>query len=151
MPTEGLGLPETILERVEALAAETELSKFEALPTNWDGYGADRIDPETVKNARSALKGLRQAPAPELTPNPNGTISLEWESPSGLAHLEVGKTRYSFYVKPIGGDASVFDGDARNVPNDLGAVITAVLFPSVRSVTAITNLIYTAGHERAGF
>ena len=151
MPAEGLVLPETILVRVEALGAEVELSKFEALPANWDGYGADRIDAQSVKNARAALKVLRAAPAPELTPNPNGTISMEWETPSGLAHLEVGKTRYSFYVKPSGGDASVIDGDARNVPNGLGTVISAVLYPPVRSVAAITKLIYTAGHERAGF
>ncbi len=152
IPVQGLVLSEGMLTRVEASAAMSELSKLTALPTNWDGYGAKPIDPATADNARAALAGLLpNAPAPELTPNPNGTISMEWESAAGIAHLEVGKTRYSFYVKPTGGQASVVDGDARNVPKELGAVVSAVLYSPVRSVAAITKLTYAAGYERAGF
>lgn len=151
-PADGLLLPEAERLRVEVFTASIELDKLSALPANWDGYGAERIDSDVVKNVRASLPSLlRAAPAPEITPNPNGTISLEWASPTGVAHLEIGKTRFSFYVKSSGGRASVSDGDARGVPAGLGSLIAAVLFPPVRSVAAITKLIYTAGNERANF
>jgi hypothetical protein len=72
-----------------------------ALPENWDGYGALHISAETIHNARRALNVLAHAPLPEITPNPNGTISFEWETESSEAHLEIGKTRYSFYAKTM--------------------------------------------------
>jgi hypothetical protein len=145
---EGLVLPETTLMRVEEKRALDSLTEFGSLSANWDGYGALPIAPETIKNGKAVVAQLiRQAPGPDITPNPNGTLFFEWVSPCGAAYLEMGKTRFSFFVKPAGGVAIPAEGAATEVSAELGALIAAIVFP-VRSVAATTKLRYTAGHER---
>lgn len=149
---DGLLLPKETRQRVEMLASYLDVDRLATLQDNWDGYGAIRIDGDTIKNTKAALASiLRAAPAPEIAPNPNGTISLEWETQRGTAHLEIGKTRFGFYLKPVGEQGSVFDGDPRGALDGLGAVIAAVLFPPVKSAVAITKLAYTAGNEQRGY
>ena len=150
MSAEGLLLPETTLARVEEMNILTSLAEFSRMPANWDGYGALPIDSETIGNCRVALpKLLRRAPAPDLAPKPNGTVSFEWSSNSGEAHLEIGKRRFSFFVKSSVGEAILLEGGASDVPVELGTLIAAIVFPPMRSVAAITKLEYTAGHDRA--
>ncbi len=45
------------------------------------------------------LEQLDGLPNPELTPNANGTISLEWESDRGEVYIEFGKTRISGFLR----------------------------------------------------
>lgn len=67
---------------------------------NWDGYGAVPIHHLTAVNADKLLSALRSLGVdPDVTPNPNGTISFEWEWKSGIAHVEIGKTRGVAYTK----------------------------------------------------
>ena len=146
---EGLMLPAPMLSRVEEAAALNILDELAAMPADWDGYGALAIDDGTLANSKRAVARLvRYAPGPEIAPNPNGTISFEWTSSAGTAHLEIGKTRFSFFVKPAGGVALAYEGAAHDVPSELGIIIAACVFPPVRSVTTITKLVYSAGHER---
>src|SRR5262245_6918574 len=85
--------------RAELMEAKAKVEDFAAMPENWDGYGAIRIGFETKNNAQSALELiLIYAPAPDITPNSNGTISFEWETPHGVSHLEIGRTKFSFYI-----------------------------------------------------
>ncbi len=150
MSIEGLVLPDTAIAWVEEINALTILSELENLPENWDGYGALQIHPDTITNSKDVLpKLLRFAPGPDIFPNPNGTISFEWASEHGSAHLEIGKTRFSFLVKPAGGAALPLEGAAKEVPTELGQLIQAIVFPSVRPVATITKPRYTAGDERA--
>jgi len=96
---------------------------------DWDGYGALPISHETKANAMAALSGLQlNAPAPNVIPNPNGTLSFEWETDEGIGHLEIGRTRYSFYVRPNIGPAILLDGSAQQV-HGLGAIIAGYLYP----------------------
>lgn len=66
---------------------------------SWDGYEANSIDPKIIE---SSIKLLTQfyhnIPLPEITPNPNGTISFEWETKTSYGHLEIGITTYAFHL-----------------------------------------------------
>lgn len=97
---------------------------------NWDGYGALAITKEIKGNALSMLARFETTvAAPEVTPNPNGTISLVWETSKGYGHLEIGRTRYSFYVQPSVGDVISNDGDTDRVNPAVGSLVDALLYP----------------------
>lgn len=118
---------QTFSETESARKSVDELSYAEP---NWDGYGALPISGEAKRNAITALSVLANTtPPPTVIPNPNGTLSFEWETGSGIGHLEIGKTRYSFYVKPSSGRAILADGDADKIMGFLGAVVGGVLYP----------------------
>ena len=72
-----------------------ELAKLEP---NWDAYGAEPIDRGCVENVRAILASLSPAvPSPEITPNPNGTLTLDWETEDQALSLELGSTRFSSF------------------------------------------------------
>lgn len=97
---------------------------------NWDGYGALPIGEETKKNAHGVLSILENSTcAPEIVPNPNGTLSFEWETAHGFGQLEIGRTRCSFYVKRHGGRAITYEGSAGEVGGALGAYVDVLLYP----------------------
>ena len=136
------------LEPVRTHFSEIELAKemldqFSSLPENWDGYGALPISPSTIDNVKRALDVVcRAAPIPEFTPNPNGTLSCEWESPEGHAHLEIGMTRFSFYVSPKAGASIPGDGQAIDVSSQIGTYVAALLFPNRNLARAVTPITY---------
>jgi hypothetical protein len=105
---------------------------------DWDGYGALAIGEDTKKNALGVLNYLETAThAPEVTLNPNGTLSFEWDTSQGCGQLEIGRTRYSFYVKPTGGSPYVDEGEVNEVKPTVGWLLDAVLYPKPSSpVTA---------------
>lgn len=97
---------------------------------NWDGYNALAISSEAKRNALTALRTLElSAPAPSVIANPNGTLSFEWETDHGIGHLEIGRTRYSFYVRPNFGRAILADGDANEIGGFLGTFVEGILYP----------------------
>ncbi len=75
------------------------LAESLALPTNWDSYGACRVDPGSVKSAGQALCSLMSSDTipPTVVPTVRGGIQLEWHargidleiefSPVGRAHV----------------------------------------------------------------
>ena len=158
--TAPLGLPEAVslthapLGSVNALLAlfdeaQTELflEQLASMEPNWDGYGALPIDRATFWNSLSALRRLRSmVPSPEIVPNPNGTISFEWSTEIGEAHIEIGRTRFAFLAKPTGGDAVLVDGAAGELTEQLGALIAAVVYPSKKTVASLTTSAAHAWH-----
>jgi len=125
----------------EVAEAKERLREYASMPENWDGYGALRISEETTKNSIAAVEGiLRQAPVPDISPNPNGTISLEWESTWGVAHLEIGRTKFSFYVKSGSGNPYFADGLADQIPADIGQLISRMLFPPQNMANTMTSV-----------
>lgn len=100
----------SLVDREYALSEVNALCR---LPGNWDGDGATPINEGAIEHARGAIQELiRRIPAPEIVPNVNGTISLEWETDAGYAHLEVASKTFSFLLKihgssPIGMKGSV--------------------------------------------
>ena len=83
--------------------AETELGQIGALADNWDGYGAAAPHRDTISNVGTLLSAFRrQGIVPELLPNPNGTVSIEWAHEKGEAHIEIGRLRYVGMIRPTG-------------------------------------------------
>jgi hypothetical protein len=112
---------------------------------NWDGDGALPISAETNRNALAALRILEAVvPAPEITPNPNGTLSFEWETDAGVGYLEIGRTRYSFYLKPVAGPAILHDGSTENVSSTLGLLVDDLLYEKPQTAQIVTDLTYCA-------
>ncbi len=80
-----------------------EVLSFKSLKNNWDGYGAI---PTEVKSATQTISIAHKLPErllsklSEVFPNPNGTVTLEWENYSGERLVaEVGNFSFSYYVK----------------------------------------------------
>jgi len=97
---------------------------------NWDGYGALPIRDETKRNALTVLNQLEIVTcAPEITPNPNGTMSFEWETDQGFGQLEIGRTRYSFCVQLHNGSPTLDSGDSSEMDPSVGMLVDALLFP----------------------
>ena len=129
IPARGLMLPERLLALVEQASANDVLDQLADMPANWDGYGALRIHPDTIANAKRAVERLwKHIPAADITPNPNGTMSLEWESDRGTAYLELGRTKFSFYIKPRGGGITTLEGEASDLPQ-LADYIVVTVYP----------------------
>ena len=130
----------------EAIVQHEELEHFRAFGTGWDGYGAKPINATVIDNVYSILSSLAPAftVSPDIVPNPNGTISLEWESDFGYAMLEIGKTRISFYAKPTRGPVTRFDGEMVTfLPSTgigIGSIVTATVYPLLHSCSAVTQL-----------
>jgi hypothetical protein len=125
----------------QEFAAHQLLQHITTLADDWDGYGAAPIHADTARNAHRALTILLLSlPLPEITPNSNGTVSFEWQSTFGHANLEIGLTRYSFFVKLARGPTIPFDGAAASMPGAIGSVIAALLFPVTGAqLTALTS------------
>jgi hypothetical protein len=120
----------------ELEAAKHNIKEFAQLPENWDGYGALPIQQGTMCNALAAADQLLgSAPIPDIAPNPNGTISMEWESGSGTAFFEIGQTKYSFFIDLEGGTPIYADGAADAVLPYLGLLIKETLFSAPIDVT----------------
>jgi hypothetical protein len=148
-PLEGLFLPRALISKAEEFTATKLLMHLGSMQTNWDGYGARKLQEDTISNSLTILKQLiRYLPAPDIAPNPNGTVSFEWMTTKGVAHLEIGKSRFSFFLKPHAGNSVLLDGPINTFPVELGPLVSAIIFPQERPIAAITKLIYTAGDER---
>ncbi|MFZ4699152.1 MAG: hypothetical protein ACOYMG_03795 [Candidatus Methylumidiphilus sp.] len=129
-----------ISERESALHTIQDFAKFES---DWDGYGALPIHEAIVKIACQFINSLPDhLPCPDLTPNTNGTISMEWETRAGIAHLEVGKTRYSLYIKRLIGNAVLRDGKSATLAADVANLIGAILYPPLHHNAPVTRISY---------
>jgi len=118
-----------------------------AMGADWDGYGALPISAATKYNSLASLRGLLvTAPTPDITPNPNGTLSFEWEASRGTAHLEVGQTRLSFYLNPTVGEPIFIDAstdDVLLIAINIGILVSANLFPLQHGTTSLTHVSLT--------
>lgn len=138
--------------RGEIPIAEAKITGIASMESNWDGYGAIRISSETAKNTKNAIAILcSYAPIPDITPNTNGTISLEWETIEGFAHLEIGRTKYSFYIKPRAGKAILADGVTDNIEANIGKWIAEILYPSTRGSETITKITFFSNDLRTSY
>ena len=124
-------LPRSRALDFEMATAVATVQSFAALPENWDGYGAVRIGSTAVDNANNALQLLLpRAPAPDISPNPSGTISFEWETEEGVAYMEIGATRFSVFIEPKAGGTTHINGMATQLDRQVGSLIASILFPA---------------------
>jgi hypothetical protein len=127
MPTEGTTRIGYAFAEFEAARRAIRKAFAQA---NWDGYGALPIREETKKNALVALSHFETLTcAPEITPNPNGTLSFEWETNQGYGQLEIGRTRYSFCMKTHRGSPILNTGDVGDINPGVWLLVDALLYP----------------------
>ena len=75
-----------------------EINKISKLKNNWDALGADEISEKCINNIKTIISGLyHYVPSPEIYPNPNGTVTLDWETSGQLVSIEIGDENYSTY------------------------------------------------------
>jgi hypothetical protein len=87
---------------------------------NWDGEEGLAPHARILENAKYIFKELLEITfPPDITPNNNGTISCEWETSMGSAHLELGMTRYSMYLRSVDEDTQYFNGEIRNINKEI--------------------------------
>lgn len=123
----------------DAILAKEIIREISDLGDNWDGYGASSVSAEAVDAAlKFAEIAFPSASLPEIFANPNGTITFEWESGLGLANLEIGKTRYSFYVDKKGLFIPA-SGPIKHIPSDvLVELINNELFNEAQRSSTVT-------------
>ncbi|HSD17483.1 MAG TPA: hypothetical protein VLC71_09550 [Thermomonas sp.] len=83
------------------------IKRLTNLPAGWDGEGGSEIAVEAISTATALLTNMPDnIPAPDISPNPNGTVSLIWSLPHGVAEMEIGRTRHSWVLLNREGKAS---------------------------------------------
>lgn len=84
------------------------------LKENWDGYEADSISSEvgeTAKNFIYCLNDTQIEKISDIFPNAHGTITIEWINSKGQKlSLEIGKTRYSYFIDYLDNKPKLVDG-----------------------------------------
>jgi hypothetical protein len=122
--------------------AQTKVDEFSTMPRGWDGYGAEAIGAVTGGHTKNALSIFSvQLPMPDIIPNSNGTLSLEWETKAGAAHLEIGRTKCSLYIRPAdNANPLYFSGTPLEVDGGVAALLHASLYAPLEPPTPINQV-----------
>lgn len=94
---------------------------FKSLNNNWDGYNSIPLEIKSASNAILLLDLIGDdlfCSVKDFYPNPNGTISFEWNnSEDESVFLEVGNTTFSYYVTYNSIDTKYFNKQVVNEEN----------------------------------
>jgi hypothetical protein len=79
----------------------SKLDELGALPINWDGFGAPRIDPAIIDAAREFVDRMSEHFASGLTivPMSSGNLQLEWHDGPKVLELEFETPKAIHYLK----------------------------------------------------
>ncbi len=100
------------------------LAELARLGPGWDGYGADPIGAPCLANVSAVLAALPAGtPGPEIAPNPNGTLTLDWVVGGYSLSFEIGAARYS----AIWESAAGVQTDEGHILPDIPVFVTAAL------------------------
>lgn len=132
----------------ESSPAMAELESYRALSEDdWDGYGAAAISEQTLDNSMIWLRFLMGSiSAPDLCPNPHGTISLQWSTSEGMAYLEIGESRYSFFLTLKSEQSVTLDGLASSFDQRIPFLIAQALYPKPMAIPTLSG--YAAPNVR---
>lgn len=80
--------------------AQDEVRAFANFQDDWDGYGAVRPVAECLNHALEIIrnKSIKLEYLTDIYPNPNGTLTLEWEQDDNEIGLEVGSHEFSYFA-----------------------------------------------------
>lgn len=80
--------------------AQEDVRAFANFQDDWDGYGAVRPVAECLNHALEIIrnKNIRLEHLSDIYPNPNGTLTLEWEQGDNEIGLEVGSHEFSYFA-----------------------------------------------------
>ena len=86
---------------------------FKSLNESWDGFDSIPLEVESASNAIELIDLVGEktfCSIDDYYPNPNGTISLEWENElDEKISVEVGNNSFSYYVDFTGADVKFFN------------------------------------------
>jgi hypothetical protein len=75
-----------------------ELAEYEGYnTTNWDGYGAEPVTPETLAFARTIAELLKSAP--DAAPGGDGSVCFEWVNGPNKIFFDVRGTDVSMFAR----------------------------------------------------
>jgi hypothetical protein len=124
--------------------AKNTIRAFATLVENWDGYGAAAISDAVISNGVAIIDVIEGSPVnlptPEISPNPNGTIALEWETPNGEAYIEIGNSRYGGYVSARHVPPLDFEGETGAFDSTIFSSIYEYLFAPHKLQSTISNI-----------
>ena len=95
------GISEATFDQVEADKEEErawfrcwqQLFEIKRLSEDWDGAGAEPIDPSITDSAADVLRRFKQEiqyPAPSrIVPTPSGSVCIEWETETYYLEAEI--------------------------------------------------------------
>ncbi|MBO7636933.1 MAG: hypothetical protein J6S89_10190 [Paludibacteraceae bacterium] len=113
------------IQREQACQQVTDIAKYQK---NWDGYGAIRPLSECLSHALDIIgnENINLSYLSDIYPNPNGTISFEWEQDDNEIGLELGRNEFSYYAC-IGGVQS-YNNKKRYVSEEIGRLARFISF-----------------------
>jgi hypothetical protein len=118
------GAKAVALSQLAAMAAE-------CADDGWDGDVAVGIDPVALSSAKRLVRALPDdVPVPEFSPEPDGSISLDWiRSRTRLLSLSIGRSDRLAYAWLDGTDKGhgVARFDGRNVPSRVLEAIEGIV------------------------
>jgi len=78
-----------------------ELDSLRHLPENWNGYGADPIDPKVIDSAEQFIASLpgTTIAAPKVVPMTRGRLQFEWHRGNRSLELEFETPEQVHYLK----------------------------------------------------
>jgi len=126
------------------------LSELAQLGPNWDGYGADPIAGSCIDQTRVLLDLLPAAiPSPEVTPNPNGTLTLDWETGDQALSLELGATRFTSFWESRRGTKTDEGALGAALPEFVASALAA-MFPDLKQTPSISQelMLHAEGNTR---
>lgn len=99
---DNLNTESELVDEVDELREEAMdvVRAFANFQDDWDGYGAIRPLSECLNHALEIIrnKNISLDYLSDIYPNPNGTISLEWERDDNEIGLEVGCHEFSYFA-----------------------------------------------------
>jgi len=91
---------------------------YKSLTESWDGYGAIPLEIDSATNSIQLLDLIGEnifCTVSDFYPNPNGTITFEWEnSENEIVSLEVGNNTFSYFVEMASLDIMFFNNKSIN-------------------------------------
>lgn len=126
------------------------ISELAQLGPNWDGYGADPIAGSCIDQVRVLLDLLPAAiPSPDVTPNPNGTLTLDWETGDHALSVEVGATRFTSFWESRRG-IKTDGGLLRAALPEFVASALAAMFSDLNQTPSISEelMLHAEGNTR---
>jgi len=93
----------------------TELNRLFALPTGWDGFSADEVTIEAVRETVTVLAVIvnEASPAPQFFPLLDGGIQVEWHVGGDYTEIEVNGAGEAYILATRSNGETVADGEVR--------------------------------------
>jgi hypothetical protein len=113
------------LSRVQARSQVLAIANYQ---NDWDGYGAIRPLSECLSHALDIINEEKICLdcLTDIYPNPNGTISFEWEEEDKEIGLEFGSKEFSYYTRF--GDHHSYNNKKKYVAEEIGKLAEIVSY-----------------------